>query len=188
MTICLRPATRADAQDIAAFADVSSDGLISTLWARKTDLSQSPLEYGCAQVSQDEGSLSWRHATLAVDGDRVVGVVMTDQLAHHPAEITSETHPILRPLIRLENEARDTRTISALAVMPDVRRQGVARALLGAAEDGVGAAGMSVILADQNASALQFFARQGYETRATLPMVKADWETQSSAWNLLRKP
>ncbi len=187
MSMSLRAATRDDVSQMAALVDMSGEGLPRALWARQADHGQDPLDFGAQRIAGDEGALSWRHATIATIDDEIAGLLITDELAATPAEMSSDTHPIVRPLIRLENMARSTRTLAALAVFEPHRRKGVATALLQRAEMGTGPEGMSAIVTDLNAAGSAFLAKNGYVHAADLPLVHADWETPSNAWVLMRK-
>ncbi len=187
MTICLRAATRDDAGDMAALVNMAGEGLPVALWARQADHGQDPLDFGAARLAADKGAMSWRNATVATINGQIAGLLITDELADTDAEVSSDTHPIVRPLIRLENMARSTRTLAALAVFEPFRRKGIASKLLQRAEMGAGPAGMSAIVTDLNTDASAFLARHGFAHAADLPLVHADWNTPSAAWVLMRK-
>lgn len=187
MNVHLRAATREEALDIAALVDLAGEGMHRALWAGRADYGQDPIMVGISLVEANTGPLSWTNATLAeVDGE-IAGLVITDQLAAQPVEISSDTSPILRPLIRLENKARQSRTIVSLVTAPKFRRQGVGSALLARAEAGQGPFGMSAIVGDQNAAAQAFLRYRGYRNAAELPLIHAGWNTANSAWFLMRK-
>ncbi len=188
MTICLRAATRDDAGDMARLVNMSGEGLPHALWARQAEYGQDPIAFGAERLANDDGAMSWRNATVATIEGQTAGLLITDELAETDAELSSDTHPIVRPLIRLENMARSTRTLAALAVFEPFRRKGVASKLLQRAEMGAGPNGMSAIVTDLNDAAAAFLARHGFAHTADLPLVHADWDTPSAAWVLMRKP
>lgn len=187
MTMSLRAATREDADSLAALVNLSGEGLPAALWARQADHGQTPFEFGALRLAGDETALSWRNATVATVGGQIAGLLITDELSQAPADISSETHPILRPLIRLENMARGTRTLAVLAVYPQFQRMGLGTSLLQRAEMGAGPEGLSIIVTDTNAAAGAFLSRHGFKVASDLPLVRADWDTPANTWFLMRK-
>ena len=188
MSVHLRPATRDDAGHMAALANIAGAGIPDTLWARRCRYGQSPRDYGAERAASTDGTFSWRNAMMAELHGEVAGMVITQPLGAAPTALESDTHPILRPMIRLENEALQTREVNMLATYPALRRHGVGTALLETAEQSPGKAGMSILVTDGNAPARAFAAHHGYRESHSLPLVRGDWQTDDANWILLRKP
>ena len=187
MNVHLRAATRDDAADIAALINIAGDNLPRTLWARWAGYGQDPMETGRLRVLRDDGILTWKHATIAEIDGVVAGAFVTHRVGQTLAEMTSDAHPILRPVFRLENLALNTRHVNVVAVYPQFRRHGIGTALMAAAEKKREPDGMSLILTDHNEAGRAFFGKLGYREVENMPIVHGDWKTQSDAWILLTK-
>lgn len=187
MTVRLRAAVRDDAEAIAALINIGGEGLPRTLWARWANYGQDPMDVGQRRVKRDAGILTWKHAVVAEKSGEVAGVVLSHAVGQSPAEMTSDTHPMLRPLSRLENHALNTRHVNVLAVFPEVRRKGIGTQLMAHAEQKPGAEGMSLILTDTNKAGRAFCRALGYIEVKEMPIVQGDWKTQNKAWILLTK-
>lgn len=188
MTVKLRPATRKDAEDIARLADIAGEGFPSAIWQSMADVGRSALSVGVAKAASDRGVFSWKHATMAVIDRKVVGMAISYLLADTPEVIDEQTHPMYRPMVKLENEALQTRYVSMLATYPDYRKTGVALALLRHAEKTPGPKGISLITSDHNEAARRFLTEQGFHDAAIVPAIKINWDTPMKNWHLLRKP
>ena len=187
MELSLRQAAQADASHIAALVNLSAQGLPSTLWAAQADFRQDPMEVGRDIARREDNVLSWRNGVIAEVQGRVAGLVMSYLIAPEPVVIDSGTHPVYRPLIRLQNQALQSRYVNALAVYPEYQNKGIAARLMANVEERPGPGGTSVMVLNNNAVGQGFYASLGYEETARLPLIKADWQTDSTEWVLMRK-
>lgn len=188
MTIRLRAATPADAADMAELVNMAGEGLPATMWASQATRRADAMDIGRAYSAEPEGPFSWTHATIAeIDGE-VAGMVTTYLTSEHPFGFDEDTHPLVRPLLMLESQAPATRYVNAIATFERFRRRGVGRALMGHAEARPGRNGMAVITTDCNRGAQSFVHALGFAPAGSLPVIKADWDTPSRNWILLRKP
>lgn len=188
MTIRLRAATRDDAADMAMLVNLAGEGMPKALWARQADYGTDPLTVGAARAQRDYGVLSWVNTTVAELDGELAGIVISCPVGADPVEVDSDTHPMMRPLIKLQNHAPDTRFVNVVATKPIYQRKGVATALMDATEDQSGRAGMSVIVAGGNQQAADFFAHRAYRTVEETPLIRGDWNTDHTTWKLLRHP
>jgi len=189
MTITLRAATPADATHMAALVNLAGGGLPASVWAAKANYGQDPLDYGRNEAlrEDDDAPMSYLRAEIAEIGGAVAGLLISYERPADPVVIDSGTHPLYRPLIRLENMAPRTRYINVLATFPHLQRRGVARALVTACEATPGPEGLSMIVTNSNVSALGFANSLGYAESARLPLIRANWQTDSTEWLLMRK-
>lgn len=188
MTINLRPATPDDAKDMAILADIAGEGLPSSIWQGMAYPDESALEVGARRAERSEGVFSWKNALMAdVDGE-TAGMMISYITASVPEPLSEDMHPIVRPLLKLENQALETRYINILATYDAFRRKGVAHRLMEEAERRPGRNGMSLITTDRNARGREFYEALGYRDVAQAPVIKTNWDTPSQTWHLLRKP
>lgn len=184
----LRPASREDAADLARLADMAGEGLPRYLWAGLAGPGEDPFAVGARRVARDEGSFSWRNATVAEVAGTLAGMLVTYRVGDAP-EPLDELPPIARPLQALENRALGTQYVNILATFPAFRRRGVASRLLAeAAARGAGLPGISLIVADRNAAAHRLYEASGFRETARLPIVKEDWRCDSDFWLLMIRP
>lgn len=186
--ITLRPATPADAGDMARLADIAGEGLPGHLWAGLAAPGETAFEVGARRAARDEGAFSWRNAAIAEVGGATAGLMLDYRLPESPEPLDG-LPPLARPLQALENRALGAHYVNMLAVDPRFRRLGVAARLISAAaERGAPAGELALIVADGNAGARAFYAAQGFAERARETLVPETWATTNRAWILLVRP
>ena len=184
----VRPATPADAADLARFVDLASEGLVRGFWAAMAEPGEDLHAVGARRAARDEGAFSWRNATIAEVDGAVAGGMVAYRIGD-TAEPVDEVPPIARPLVELENAALGTWYVNVLATHAGFRRRGVAGALLRQAAQAAGWTGLSLIVADRNTSARRLYEGFGFVESARRPIVKEGWECASRDWVLmLRQP
>jgi ribosomal protein S18 acetylase RimI-like enzyme len=183
----LRPARREDAPDLARFVDLASEGIARRFWAGLAGPGEDLLAVGARRAARDEGAFSWRNAWIAELGDAVAGGMVGYRIGEAPAPV-EEAPAFARPLVALENEALGSWYVNVLATYAPFRGRGVATALLRYAAEMAGAAGLSLIVADGNATARRLYEGFGFVERARRPIVEEDWEGASREWVLMVKP
>jgi len=188
MTVILRPANPNDASDMAALANIAGEGLPASIWQGMTYPDETPLDVGARHAAQSEGVFSWKNATIAELNGHTAGMMISYMTGSEPVPLSEDMHPIVRPLLKLENQALETRYINILATYDAYRRQGVARLLMMQAEQEPGKNGMSLITTDRNKRGREFFLALGYRDVAQAPVIKTNWDTPSTSWHLLLKP
>lgn len=188
MTIKLRPATPDDAADMAALANIAGEGLPASIWQGMTYPDETPLDVGARLAARGEGLFSWKKAVIAEIGGETAGMMISYITAAEPEPLSEDMHPIVRPLLKLENQALETRYINLLATYDAFRKQGVARFLMAEAEQDPGKNGMSLITTDRNKRGRDFYLALGYRDVAQAPVIKTNWDTPSTSWHLLLKP
>ena len=184
----VRPATPADAADMARLGDIAGHGLSRYLWARQAAPGEDPLAVGARRAARDEGAFSWRRAVIAETGGHVAGLLVTYRIADAPAPL-ADLPPMFHPIQALENRVPGSLYVNMLATYPAFRRRGVATALLAeAARRAATARGLSLIVADDNHDARRLYRGFGFTEIAEEPLVAEGWTTRSRAWVLMAKP
>ncbi len=189
MTPIFRPANRADAPDLAELVNYAGEGMPLALWTNIAEPGQDPWEVGRARAARDEGSFSWRNGQVAEIDGTVAGMIMTYVTAKDPEELTDDLPAMFVPLVELENKVPETLYVNILATKPAFRRRGIAKRLMLDAENSKPANGMSLIVADKNTGARQFYSSLGYREIARAPLVaEMGWQTEHEEWILIAKP
>lgn len=188
----IRPATPQDAGALAALVNFAGEGLPIYLWTKMATSREDPWSVGRARARREEGSFSYRNATIIDEDGSVAACLIGYPLSEEPAPIDEMTMPAMFvPLQQLENLAPGTWYVNVLATYPKWRNKGLGTALLKHAEKLAVTAGvnkgMSVIVADNNKAARRLYERIGYREVADRPMVKENWKSSGSAWILLVK-
>ena len=186
MMIALRPAAPGDADLLVRVIDMAGEGLPRVVWAEMGGPDADPWEVGRARALRDSGAFSWRNAMVAELGGRPAGAIVTYLTGPAPDMPDADTPPVFAPLMELEALAPHTLYINAMAVLPEARRQGVARALIGAPAPGP--RGTSLIVTDTNAPARALYGRLGFVETARRPLVAGRWRTSARHWVLMTRP
>jgi ribosomal protein S18 acetylase RimI-like enzyme len=185
-----RPATQGDAPALAELVNFAGEGLPLYLWTRMAEAGESAWDVGRRRAMRETGSFSYRNATVAERGGRVIAGLISYPLPDRPEAIDDEMPPMFVPLQELENLAPGTWYVNVLATSPEYRNRGYGTRLLGIAERLAAAAGrpgLSIIVSDANAGARRLYERCGCSEVAQRPMVKEGWENPGENWVLLVK-
>jgi ribosomal protein S18 acetylase RimI-like enzyme len=185
-----RPATQGDAPALTELVNFAGEGLPLYLWTRMAEAGESAWDVGRRRAMRETGSFSYRNATVAETGGRVIAGLIGYPLPDRPEAIDDQMPPMFVPLQELENLAPGTWYVNVLATSPEYRNRGYGTRLLGIAERLAAAAGrpgLSIIVSDANAGARRLYERCGCSEVAQRPMVKEGWENPGENWVLLVK-
>jgi ribosomal protein S18 acetylase RimI-like enzyme len=185
-----RPATKADAPALAELVNFAGEGLPLYLWTKLAKPSEDPWDVGRARAAREEGSFSYRNATVIEADGECAGCLIGYEISDNPKPVPADMPPLFVPFQELENLAPGTWYINVLAVQPKFRNRGLGVKLIELAEETARTArkrGCSLIVADKNHGAQRLYARQGYTQRASRKMVIGDWNTENEAGLLLVK-
>lgn len=190
-TDVIRPATPADADDMAHLVDIAGEGLPTYLWRKAATAGQSVWAVGRERALRENGAFSYRNAILveAKDG-HVAGSLIGYTIDPEPEPIPDDFPPMFRPLQELENLAPGSWYVNVLAVYPQYQGQGYGSALLKHADQithDAGHAHQSIIVSNANDGAFQLYARSGFQEAARRPMVKDGWNNDGTEWVLMIK-
>jgi ribosomal protein S18 acetylase RimI-like enzyme len=186
-----RPATPDDAPALAELVNFAGENLPLYLWTRMAEAGESAWDVGRRRAMRETGSFSYRNATVAEAGGRVVAALIGYPLPDRPEPIDyDQMPPMFVPLQELENLPPGTWYVNVLATYPDYRRQGYGTRLLAIAERLAAASrrsGLSIIVSDANAGARRLYERCGCSEVARRPMLKEGSENPGENWVLLVK-
>ena len=186
----LRPAKLFDAPLLAKLVNYAGEGLPLYLWTPLANPGESPWDVGRRRAAREEGSFSYRNATVIELDGKAAGCLVGYDIPDEVAPIPENMPDMFRPLQELENLVPGTWYVNVLAVLPEARNKGLGTNMLAEA-DRVGAQrkkrGMSVIVSDANSGARRLYEKCGYFECARRDMVKEDWQNEGAAWLLLKK-
>jgi len=172
--ITIRRARRDDARAVAELFSIASDGVAEYLWStfQADHPGLSLIEIGARRYARENTPFSYQHCRVAEAGGRVVGMV--HGFVMPPADPDAETgnvDPVLAPYAALE--VPGSFYISAIALLPGFRGQGIGARFLEMARDAARAQGcpqLSLGVFDANDGARRLYARHGFReiARATV--------------------
>jgi len=186
----LRPARQDDAAVLAELVNHAGEGLPVYLWSGMAESGQSAWEVGRSRAARDEGSFSYRNATMIDYDGQPAGCLIGYGIGADPEPVTAETPAMFVPLMELENLAPNTWYVNVLATLPEFRNLGLGSTLLRVADHTgryLGLSGMSIIVSDANDGARRLYERHGYRKVATRRMIKDGWINEGRDWVLLTK-
>ena len=191
----IRPATPADARDLAFLVDQAGEGLPRYLWALSYGgklQGDALLAYGARRALREEGNFSYRNMRVAVVDGAIAGILLSYRLPnpYDPAE-GARAPAVVRPLIELEAEVPGSWYINAIATYERFRGQGVASGLLVEVHRLAGMAGadkLSLIVESENRTAGLLYRKLGFVERARRPLVPYPGGRDRGEWVLMVKP
>lgn len=173
--VTIRPATKADASEVALLVNIATHGGIRAGWEydERAKDTYDPLEVGRLDMLDDETGLTWRNALMAESDGEIVGMLLG-----YPQPEVMETFPgdlesFLVPIVELEWLTAGLWFISMLGVHLPWRGHGVGGKLLALAEAKraeTGRRGLALIVEDHNDRARALYERMGLAVTASRPM------------------
>ena len=188
--LTFRNATPADASDLAILFDAASRRIVAWAWSAMAAPSQSWFEVGRDRIRNVPESPShhsrWQVAEL--DG-ATIGAFFGFSLPD-PYEVLdiAELDPVFLPLVRLEEVAKGSWLLQAVAVFPEWRGQGHGRTLIEGACDAARAAGHARIVLQvesPNTGAICAYHACGFAEWTRLPYVPFPGSDDSGDWVLM---
>ena len=183
-----RPASTWDASILAELVNHAGEGMPLYLWEKLAGPGETAWDVGRARAGREQGSFSYRNATIMEHQGEAAGCLIGYEIAEVPGAIAPDMPAMFRPLQELENLAPGTWYVNVLAVLPAFRNKGLGTELLGLAERagrGLGKRGLSLIVSEANTGARRLYKRNGFRETATRPMVKEGWVNAGQNWLLL---
>lgn len=187
-----RPATPADASDLAVLLDAASRRLVSWRWSTLATPGQSWFEVGRDRILQmTENQSHYANWLVAQSGGRTVGALNAHPMPdpYDPGDVTT-LDPVFHPLVELEALAAGSYYIMVAAVFAECRGQGYGAALLAKAEQLARAQGLSrlsLITESFNTGARRFYLRDGFLDAARRPFVPFPGANEEGDWTLMVK-
>lgn len=185
-----RKATPDDAPDLVDIVLMAGEGLPDLVWSKMANEGETARQVGLRRAAGEDGSFSYRNATLFGDQERTLGGLVGYLLPDVPVEIGEDFPPAFIPLQELENLASGHWYVNILGVRPEARGQGIGTAMLTRAEElagGAGASGMAIIVFSSNPRAERLYRRTGYEETARRRMHVPGWKQDGCEAILLVK-
>ena len=177
-----RTATEDDCTELALILDVAGRRLPSYLWSQDTGQGQSCFEYGREKIRTDTNRNSYfKNWLVAEFQDKFVGAFFGFSVDDPYPEIDLDAVPeCFRPCIELERVARGCWLLQAIAILPQYRGKGLARQLLGKAENVARDSGTNRIalqVEEVNEIAFKTYQKNGYievDRRPYIPFPGSD--------------
>lgn len=185
-----RRARVADAAVLAELVNYAGEGMPLYLWGKMAGPGETAWEVGRQRAARESGSFSYRNAVVIEHDGKCAGCLIGYAIPDEPVAIAPDMPAMFVPLQELENLAPSTWYVNVLAVLPELRNQGLGSKLLRFADATgreLGLGGMSVIVSDSNLGSRRLYERHGYGALATRPKVKEGWRNDGAAWVLLTK-
>jgi ribosomal protein S18 acetylase RimI-like enzyme len=173
--ITIRPATKADASEVALLVNIATHGGIRGGWEydERAKGTYDPLEVGRLDMLDETSELNWRNASMAESDGEVVGMLLgypePDDMGPFPSDLMG----FLVPIVELEWLAAGQWFISMLGVHVPWRSHGVGGKLLALAEAKraeTNRRGLALIVEDKNTRARALYERMGFAVTASRPM------------------
>lgn len=176
LTPTFRPATAADAGDLAILFDAATRRQVSWFWGLNAKPGQSWFEVGRDRIRNNTASDShyskWQVATLAGE---IVGALCSHRIAdpYDPGDLNGVPQAVL-PFIELEGVAAGTYNVFVASVFREYRGKGIGHHILEKATELArqeGATRLSLIVESFNPDAHRFYRRYGFRDWESRPFV-----------------
>jgi len=178
MDATLRRATELDVPDLARLFIMAADGIVDALYHGLVP--GAPTEKLFEWRFTQAGSVkSYEYCWVAQQGPRAIGMMHAypiDGLAEAPSDprLTADRLAVLAPLAALDEQARGSYKINAVAVYPEYRGSGIGNHLMALATAHArqqGFAEASLVVFEQNSRAVALYRRLGFEIAARSPVI-----------------
>lgn len=185
----IRNATPNDAPTILDMVDLAGEGIPRYLWRTRARSGESVLEAGLRQMSERNGEFSFTHSRVYAHQNAVIGVCQAFDL--DSVRNDDEMHSccdVIRGLVELEDMARGSWYINALATTAALRGRGVGRALLADSvrrADALGLRQVSLIVSSNNRPAKTLYDRLGFRFEAQRVATQFPEQGHGGEWILM---
>ncbi|MEJ2121455.1 MAG: GNAT family N-acetyltransferase [Alphaproteobacteria bacterium] len=123
-----RPATRADARDIALFYRMASDGVSDYVWSLLAEPGEDLLDVGARRYERENTDFSYQNCEIAELDGKVAGMLFGYSMGPPEPDAEPVDDPVLKPYAELE--LPNSFYISGIAIQPELRSTGIGSALL----------------------------------------------------------
>ncbi len=188
--LTFRPATPADASDLALLLDAASRRLVSWRWSTLATPGQSWFEVGRTRIlTLTDNQAHFANWLVAEHGGHPIGA-----LNAHPVSQTVEDtdlaglDPVFHPLVALEPQTAGTFYIMAAAVFPEHRGRGFGTLLLDKAAELARAGGLTrltLITESFNTDARRLYRRYGFQDLDRRGFVAFPGSDEAGDWTLM---
>ncbi|MGP9822642.1 GNAT family N-acetyltransferase [Salinarimonas sp. NSM] len=188
----IRPATPADARDVALLWDMANAGHVASVFARVADGARSWLDAAAAEIARPSGEMSWKNAVVAEAGGAVVGALVALRLAERISRVAlMRLPPDQRAHYELLARVHGAFLLRDIAVLPDHRGRGIGAALIDAGVARARAAGcdaLAVTTHETNAVFRRQLGKRGFREIDGTPVRQHARYAPESRWILLTRP
>jgi|GEM_PF-2805339 len=175
-----RRATVKDAALIKHGFELAGAGMAEYFWTQSRHPGQSmedvALERMRRKIQDPDNNIR-----VSEDG---LGAILSYDIPDQP-EPLDDVPSIVRPLVSLENQALGTHYINMLAVLPEARRKGLARALIDTARQAAGDKPLSLTVDDTNHKARALYASEGFSEVGRARQVSDGWQATGEHYILM---
>jgi len=184
-------ARQSQARDLAALINLAGEGIPFYLWRNMREHGESELDVGARRAANSEGSFSYRHVRVCMQGDALMAMLLAYRLpASFDLAKLNDFPEVVRPLVRLESAVPQSWYINAVASFTQFRGRGAAKALLyDAFEQGLKnrCTQCSLIVSSLNQPAYSLYSKLGFELVSALPSVPLPEQEPMGEWLLLAR-
>ncbi len=162
MTVEFRPATAADAREIARLFQITSEGASDYIWSQLAESGEALLDVGARRYAREDVDFSYQNCLIAEAHGEVIGMMHSYAMREDPNP-SPVTDPVLAPYTDME--VPDTLYISSLALHEAWRNKGLGLGFLQRAQQRAEAMqlkGLSLIDYAENTGARRFYERHGF--------------------------
>ncbi len=170
----LRPARREDSRAIAELYRMAGDGVADYVWTQLAEPGESVLGAGTRRFARDDEAYSYQNCLIAEIDGKIAGMIHSYVMGTPDPDWDPETvEAVLRPYAELE--APDSLYIAGVACYPEYRGRGLGTKLIARARERtreLGCTELSLIVFEQNESAVRLYQRLGFaiaDRRAVVP-------------------
>lgn len=164
-TFVIRPASKSDSRIIAELNRISSDGVCDYIWQKLAGSGDDLLDIGQRRLEREDADISYRNASVVEDEADIVGMMLAYKMTVDPNQVESD--PVLKPYNILEEDK--SYYVAAMAIKESHRGRGIGGRLLALAEAQAqerGLAKMSLIVIENNTTAIRLYERNGFAMTA----------------------
>ena len=191
MKLTIRKAKEEEALKLAELMNLAGEGIPEYLWGRMAEPGEDPMAFGARRVARLEGDFSYSNAYVAVDENTIAGMLLSYKLSDpYDAGPLDEIPSVVRPLVELESLVPGSWYINAVATDSAYRGQGIGSKLMERAEQLAAysnTATLSLIVAEENTSAMTFYENLGYQVIERRQIVHYPGCLHTGDWILMKK-
>lgn len=187
----IRPAYSTDAEALAYYTNLASEGMAEAIWEHLAKEGESPLQAGARMIRHHDGIFSYRNTSVVVDGHTVLGLMSGRHLqgSNLPPKL-DEFLPFIRPLIKLEQHVQGSWNITALSVDNEYMNRGGVIQLFQTAEqigNSLGIKQLSFAIASENQALCSEAELYGFTEIASETFVRFGSLKHNGLWRMMLK-
>ena len=187
----IRKAKIEDAVNLAELVNMAGDGMPYYLWSKIAGPDEDAWEIGRQRAMREEGAFSYKNAFIGEENGEVLAAMIGYALADSPDPTDyQDMPPMFVPLQELEGQVPGSWYINVIAAYPEFRGKGSGSALMNFAESLAieqNKSRLSLIVSNASHAAMRLYSELGFAMIDKRPMVKEDWQSEGTEWQLMTK-